>query len=512
VTARLPRIFISYRREDSAGDAGRLADHLNRRFGSASVFLDIDTIDPGADFERVLTSSLQETAAMLVVIGPRWTALVKADGSRRLDDPNDYVRREVEAAVGRDIPVVPVLVQGARLPRKEDLPESLAALVKRQVATLDHAEFHDDAERLCDRLAKVIVVEDPPGRRAARKWWPVAAVVAAVALGLVVYQTTNGTGVTTGSSVNTADAAATPPAVQPLLSEASEQRRRGQLVDALATLARARAQAPKSDAVRQVQTDVAMEWIRNASVESGKSTFTDAIKPALTVIDAALASATGAQRADLQAHSGWAAFLMWRDGNRQLDPAEWYRDALKTDPANPYANAMLAHWMLFRGDDVDGADRLFEAALRSGRAKDAVRSLQWAALGNTRTPESSRGLVRLSDAMRRDAERLDARQAQSLWAPYYFALSPSRDADRQMLLGALPPDDHIKTLAWAFDDHFAGDESRRQTLRYYVALLHERAGRLAEAREQLAALGQELAGRPGSLQAAVQAALRRLRG
>ncbi len=120
-----------------------------------------------------------------------------------------------------------------------------------------------------------------------------------------------------------------------------------------------------------------MEWIRNVRVESGTSTFTDAIKPALSVIDPAIASATGAQKADLQAHSGWAAFLMWRDGNRQLDPAEWYRDALKTDPANPYANAMLAHWMLFRGDDVDGAVRLFEVALRSrpgegGRSHPAV--------------------------------------------------------------------------------------------------------------------------------------------
>jgi len=475
------------------------------------VFLDIDTIDPGTDFERVLKSSLQETAAMLVVIGPRWTTLVKADGSRRLDDPADYVRHEVEAALGRDIPVVPVLVQGAQLPRKEDLPESLAALVKRQVATLDHAEFHDDAERLCERLAKMIVVEDSPGQRAAKKWWPIAAVVAAVVIGLVVYQAMSGSVVTTGSSANTASMAATPPAVQPLLGEASEQRRRGQLVDALATLARARALAPESDAVRQLQDDVAMEWIRTVHVERGTSTFTDAIKPALTVVDASLASATGAQKADLQAHSGWAAYLMWRDGNRQLDPAEWYRDALKTDPANPYANAMLAHWMLFRGDDVDGAVRLFEAALRSGRAKDAVRSLQWAAFGNARTPGNSGELVRLADAMRRDGERLDSRQAQTLWAPYYFALSPSRDVDRQTMLGALPPDDHIKTLAWAFDDYAASDESRRQTLRYYVALLHEGAGRPAEAREQLAALGQELARRPGQLQDAVQAALQRLR-
>ena len=507
--AAIPRIFISYRREDSAGDAGRLSDHLNRRFGSASVFLDIDAIDPGIDFDRVLTSSLQETAAMLVVIGPRWTALVKADGSRRLDDPNDYVRREVEAALGRDIPVVPVLVQGAPLPRKDDLPPSLATLVKRQVATLDHAEFHDDAERLCDRLAKMIVVADSPGRRVARKWWPAAAAVAAVALALVAYQAMNGPGIPGDSAVNTPGTAPAPPAVPPLLSEASEQRRRGQLVDALATLARARAQAPESDALRQLQDDVAMEWIRNVRFESGTSTFTDAIKPALTVIDAALASATGARKADLQAHSGWAAFLMWRDGNRQLDPAEWYRDALTTDPANPYANAMLAHWMLFRGDDVDGAGRLFEAALRSGRAKEAVRSLQWSAFGDTRTPETSRELVRLADAMRREAERLTARQAQLAWAPYYFALSRSREVDRQAMLDALPPDEHIKTLAWAFDDYAAGDESRRRTVRYYVALLHERAGRSAEAREQLGALAKELARQPGLLQSAVQASLRR---
>ena len=70
-----PRIFISYRREDAAGDAGRLADHLNRRFGRGQVFLDIDTIDPGTDFVRVLQSSLRETAAVLVVIGQRWTSV-----------------------------------------------------------------------------------------------------------------------------------------------------------------------------------------------------------------------------------------------------------------------------------------------------------------------------------------------------------------------------------------------------------------------------------------------------
>ena len=505
----MARIFISYRREDSAGDAGRLADHLNRRFGSARVFLDIETIDPGTDFERALTSSLQETAAMLVVIGPRWTSLAKADGSRRLDDPNDYVRREVEAALGRNIPVVPVLVQGAQLPRKDELPESLAPLVKRQVATLDHAEFHADAERLCDRLAGAIGAEGVPASQSVRRLWPVAAVLAAAAFGFVLYLSMSGRGEPGESGVKTAAISTTPAAVDPLISEASEQRRRGQLVDALATIGRARALAPELDSLRQMQQDVAMEWIREVRVESGTSTFSDAIKPSLAVIDAAIGSATGTRKADLLAHSGWAAFLRWREGDRQLDPGDWYRDALKIDPSNPYANAMLAHWTLFRDDDVDKAVPLFAQALGSGRAKPAVRSLQWSAFGNTRTPETSRELVRLADAMRRDSERLTARQAQTLWAPYYFALSPSRDADRQALLGALQPDDHISTLSWAFEEYAAKDESRRQTIRYYTALLHEQAGRTDEGREQLRTLDKELAGHPGTMQDAVRASLKR---
>ena len=501
-----PRVFISYRREDAAGDAGRLADHLNRRFGQARVFLDIDTIDPGTDYDRVLKSSLEETAAMLVVIGPRWTALTKADGSRRLDDPNDYVRREVEAALGRSIPVVPVLVQGAKLPSAADLPPSLAPLLKRQTASLDHAEFHDDADRLCDRLAKVFAGEE--SRWAAiTKWWPAAAVLAAIAIGFVVYQSSRNSGATAAN-----DGARTAAAIEPLLKEASEQRRRGQLVDALATLSRARTLAPAADAVQRAQEDVAMEWIRNVRVEGGKTSFGDAIKPALAVVDGALASASGPRRTDLQAHSGWAAFLMWRDGNRELNPAEWYRDALKIDPSNPYANAMLAHWMLFRGDDVAGAAALFDTALRSGRAKDAVRQLQWAAYGNARTPEANAQLVKVADAMRRDNQRLTMGQAQMLWAPFYFALPASHDKDRDVLLGALPPDEYLNTLAWSFDEYAANDESRRMTMRYYVALLHERAGRVDEAADRLKALEKELAGSSGSLRDAVQTSLRRLQG
>jgi hypothetical protein len=507
------RIFISYRRADAAGDAGRLADHLLQRFGADRVFLDIETIDPGTDFVQVLLASLRQTAAMLVVIGPQWASLRGADGTRRLEDPNDFVRLEVETALGRGIPVVPVLVQGANLPRKEDLPASLAPLVTRQTFVLDHAEFHADAERLSVRLAKLIGDDTPTFWSLAQRWWPALALVAMLALGVAGYRamrSIDGEPSPPATAAAAPDSAETGRAIEALLAEASAQRRRDQFPEALATLARARELAPAAETVRRTQDDVAMEWIRNVRVEGDTSSFGEAIKPALAVVDASLPAATGAHRADLLAHSGWASFLMWRDGNRKLDPAEWYREALTLDPQNPFANAMLAHWTLFRDDDVATAAALFDTAVEAGRALDAVRTLQWAAYGNSSTPEAHAERVRLADAMRRGGEKLNMSQAQALWNPYYFATLGGRERERQLLLNALPPDDHISTLAWAFDEYAAKDESRRLAIRYYTALLHARAGRVNQAVNELRMLDQELAPNPGSLRDAVQLAIKRL--
>jgi hypothetical protein len=522
----MSRIFISYRRDDAAGDAGRLADHLNRRFGADHVFLDIDAIGPGRDFVRVLRESLQQTAAMLVVIGPRWTSLRAADGTRRLDDPNDFVRLEVETALGRDIPVVPVLVQGAGLPPKQDLPEPLAALATRQAVTLDHAEFHDDCERLCDRLSPLI--EGDPSSRPSplRRWWPAAVIGASLGVGAAVYVASRPASSTgQGDPAVTDGSGTTPPAVdgrtgrggtaddarvEAMLGEAANQLRRDQFAEALGTLARAREAAPASDAVRRMQEDAAMEWIRGVRVESGTSTFGEAIKPALAVVDASLPASSGQRRADLLAHSGWATYLLWRDGNRKLDPEEWYRDALAIEPANPYANAMLAHWILMREDDVPRAVELFETALRTGRAVEAVRTLQWAGYGNTQTPAADIERVRVADDMRQRGERINVAQASALWPRYYFAMPANRGAERQRLLDALPPDDYIATLRWAFADYAAQDEFRRRVLIYYEALLQARAGRAGEAVAALRALDKELADAPGSLQDAVRAALARL--
>jgi tetratricopeptide (TPR) repeat protein len=390
-------------------------------------------------------------------------------------------------------------------------------------------------ERLCDRLAPLVDAAESGRWPALRRWWPAAAAFALVAAGLAGYRVmrtaddapASAVTVEGGSTSRVTGAGATAPPstienapegiptpeqtrrIEALLGEASAQRRRDQFVEALATLARARGLAPTSEPVRRMQEDVAMEWILNVRIESDES-FGEAIKPALAVVDGSLPAAAGTRRADLLAHSGWAAFLMWRDGNRRLNPAEWYEEALSIDPDNPYANSMLAHWVLFQQDDVPRAVKLFETALRTGRGREAVRVLQWTGYGVSHAPDADLERVRLADAMRRGGERLNMSQAQALWGPYYFATSVSRQTQRQALLEALPPDDHISTLAWAFDEYAARDESRRRSIRYYVALLHARAGRMDQAIGDMQALRKELSQSPGSLQDAVQAALKRL--
>jgi hypothetical protein len=194
-----------------------------------------------------------------------------------------------------------------------------------------------------------------------------------------------------------------------------------------------------------------------------------------------------------------------------LNPTEWYEEALSIDAGNPYANAMLAHWVLFQEDDVARAVKLFDLALRAGRALDAVRMMQWGGYGSSRTLEADAERVRLADAMRRNGEKLNTAQAQALWGSYFSGVPINRTKERQVLLTALLPDDHLSTLSWAFAEYGAKDESRRRTIQYYEMLLHARAGRPDQAIAGLQTLEKELVQSPGTLRNAVQAALKRLR-
>jgi TIR domain-containing protein len=146
------RIFISYRRDDSRGYAGRLQGDLSRRYSDEHVFRDIE-IPPGADFGEYITGLVDRCNVVLAIIGPRWLDARDRDGERRIDDPDDWVRLEIERALARDgVEVIPVLVDGARLPPREELPESLLALRRRNAFELSDRRWDYDIEELGKHL------------------------------------------------------------------------------------------------------------------------------------------------------------------------------------------------------------------------------------------------------------------------------------------------------------------------------------------------------------------------
>jgi hypothetical protein len=154
-------LFISYRREDVPGHAGRLFDRLSEHFGESRVFMDVDSIDLGLDFVTALENALAACEVMLVLIGPRWLLSSDQSGKHRLEDPDDYVRAEIQTALERGIRVVPVLVQGARLPSAERLPSPIQTLVRRQALELGDASFKSDSRTLIQRLEPLIAFDDP---------------------------------------------------------------------------------------------------------------------------------------------------------------------------------------------------------------------------------------------------------------------------------------------------------------------------------------------------------------
>jgi hypothetical protein len=145
----MARVFISYRRDDSAGYAGRLFDRLSARFGEANVFMDVDSIEPGQDFIASIQRSVTGCDALVAVIGPDWLTIARPDGRRRLDDPADMVRVEVESALSaRGIEVFPALVEGASMPRAADLPAPMRPLTRRQAVEISDSRFRFDSNRL----------------------------------------------------------------------------------------------------------------------------------------------------------------------------------------------------------------------------------------------------------------------------------------------------------------------------------------------------------------------------
>lgn len=159
----MPGVFISYRREDTAGYSGRIYDHFRDRFGEKNVFIDVDTIQPGEDFVQVIEEKVGACDALVAVIGKQWVSALDEVGKRRLDDPHDFVRLEITAALARNVRVIPVLVGGAHMPRLEELPEALAGLLRRNAIELSDSGFQQLLPRLIQAVEAAGAAAHPGG-------------------------------------------------------------------------------------------------------------------------------------------------------------------------------------------------------------------------------------------------------------------------------------------------------------------------------------------------------------
>ncbi len=161
----MSRIFINYRRQDSEGYVGRLYDQLTQHFKPEDIFIDVNSIEPGADFVKVLDEAVAACDVFITVIGPQWLSVADESGKRRLEQWNDFVRLEIGSALKQGKLIIPVLVGRASIPSPADLPEDIQGLARRNALELSHQRFAYDMERLVEAIKSTVPAEPSSARR-----------------------------------------------------------------------------------------------------------------------------------------------------------------------------------------------------------------------------------------------------------------------------------------------------------------------------------------------------------
>lgn len=183
-------IAISYRREDSSAVTGRLFDRLQAEFGRRNVFMDFDSIPFGVDFREKIKVTLEKARVVVAVVGPDWAG--QLEGQRRIDDPRDFVRIEVAAALQRGIPVIPVLLNNTTMPDPEQLPEELRPFAFRNALVLDTGvDFHHHADRLISGIHEIVHGRPLRKRKGGGRGLPLAIVVAAALIAGAIWWVMN---------------------------------------------------------------------------------------------------------------------------------------------------------------------------------------------------------------------------------------------------------------------------------------------------------------------------------
>jgi hypothetical protein len=152
-------VFINYRRDDAGPYARLMKIRLGQRFPETNVFMDLDSIDVGADFAEAIESAVCSCAVLVALIGRRWLTITDDEGRRRLDNPDDYVRFEIQAALERRIRVIPVLVDGAVAPRQQQLPHDLRKVARLNALEMSYSRYEYDEARLLAAIERILTSE-----------------------------------------------------------------------------------------------------------------------------------------------------------------------------------------------------------------------------------------------------------------------------------------------------------------------------------------------------------------
>ena len=234
---------------------------------------------------------------------------------------------------------------------------------------------------------------------------------------------------------------------------------------------------PASSALENAQMDVSMAWLRNIVVTE-QHKFGEIVNQLLPCLYAGAAQTNGRRAADLFAHIGWGNMLKSRDGEIGLRVEENFKQALSIEPQNVYANAMWASWKSFRDGSPNEVEQAFERALKTGRDKPFVRTLQLAALGARRGLEDRLKLIKVCNEMRVNGEDLPARERDHVMEnAYYLNEWLEEDPGLGKLMKALPPADNLATFLWVTQGQ---DFTSSGSLRFFLARFQETAGEYAK--------------------------------
>jgi tetratricopeptide (TPR) repeat protein len=445
--ASTDNIFISYRREDSAAYAGRISDHLTSLFGASRVFMDVDDIRPGENFAQAIDQTIAACRAVLVIIGPRWMEILR---KRSEEHQPDYVCHEIEAALTRKTLLIPVLVGSASMTQLTDLPPSLTELPLHEAIEIRDSTFKDDCARLASALGPPSNVRAP--RKKLAGWMGASAVIIVLLAALSIW-----VGVGPWNNYHQRKVR-----IEQILNTARTQTEQGEFESAFRSYQDALKLGPGESPVMDRQLDTAMLWVENFHIVVGEGQKAeDLAGPVLgeimSTLEAGLARAKGraSRAADIMAHLGWAHWLNQHIAFKEFGSAaeQALRKALTLDPSNVYANAMLGNWLLQTDGSVDEALRSFDVAVKTGKQRPLVRSMQLGGMIYNEAHGVQTELIRVANQMRINSEPIEGPESHRILANY--SLTNSEEELRETL-SAVPPDDAWATFLWLNKNQSSG--------------------------------------------------------